>query len=327
MKIEHKKIFWIINLLLLIVLAGSLWAENKQDKEYTKRVYQLEQKVNAYDMQIKQIEAEMKVKQKEINKKNKRAWVLPCFVVRKISELEQADKWIADYKVPATFVIPYNTKEKERVSIFERLAKQYTNREDIDVMLSGSLSEKEIWNYISETRKQIQEHGLNFSGFWYFEPGEDTGSNKKLLLKKSFAGYSQMTTYGKKLASGETQEGMLYVEYVPVKQGDNKIKSTLKLCKQQNNTAAISFDMETLGELDEKDSRGLIKEVMKMIQEQRKSKGVVVYNATQILQRNYYLKKNLKKKQKEYEEYAEKEKQKIGELQEKADTVWERWMK
>ena len=33
----------------------------------------------------------------------------------------------------------------------------------------------------------------------------------------------------------------------------------------------------------------------------------------------------LQKKQKEYEKYAEKEKQKIVKLQEKADKVWERW--
>ena len=68
-----------------------------------------------------------------------------------------------------------------------------------------------------------------------------------------------------------------------------------------------------------------IKEVMKMIRVQRKSKEVSVYNATQILKQNDYLKKNLQKKQKEYEKYAEKEKQKIVKLQEKADKVWERW--
>lgn len=77
--------------------------------------------------------------------------------------------------------------------------------------------------------------------------------------------------------------------------------------------------------LDEKDSTELIKEVMKMIRVQRKSKEVSVYNATQILKQNDYLKKNLQKKQKEYEKYAEKEKQKIVKLQEKADKVWERW--
>lgn len=144
-------------------------------------------------------------------------------------------------------------------------------------------------------------------------------------MEKGFTGYSQITTYGKTLISGEEKNGMFYIEYVPVKQGDNKIKSTLELCKQQNNAAAISFDMEMLSQLDEKDSTELIKEVMKMIRVQRKSKEVSVYNATQILKQNDYLKKNLQKKQKEYEKYAEKEKQKIVKLQEKADKVWERW--
>ena len=106
--------------------------------------------------------------------------------------------------------------------------------------MSGSLSEKDIWNYISESKEQIQKNRLDFSNFWYFEPGEDTEENIKLLLEKGFTGYSQITTYGKTLISGEEKNGMFYIEYVPVKQGDNKIKSTLELCKQQNNAASAS---------------------------------------------------------------------------------------
>lgn len=326
MDVQHKKVFWIISILLFIILVASLWMEHKQDQKYTNRIQQLEREANGYEVQIEEIQNEMNAKQRELNRKNVQAWVLPCFVVKKESQLEQAGKWISKYKMPASFVVPVDIKEKERIGIFDKIAKQYTNRKDIDIMLSGSLAEKEIWNYISSSKVQIQKYGLSFSSFWHFAPGEDTEENIKALLKKDFTGYSQITTYGKTLISGEEKNGMLYIEYVPVKPGNNKIKSTLKLCKRQNNAAAISFDMETLGELDEKDSARLIKEVMKMIQEQRKSKEISVYNATQILQQNQYLKKNLQKKQKEYGEYAEKEKKKIGELQEKADTVWERWM-
>ena len=325
MNVQHKKVFWIISTLLLIVVVVSLWMEHKQDQKYTNRIRCLEREANNYEIQIKQIQNEMNAKQRKINRENIQAWVLPCYVVRTVSQLEQADKWIDKYKIPASFIVPSDVKEKERIKIFNRIADRYMNRKDIDIMLSGSLSEKDIWNYISESKEQIQKNRLDFSNFWYFEPGEDTEENIKLLLENGFTGYSQITTYGKTLISGEEKNGMFYIEYVTVKQGDNKIKSTLELCKQQNNAAAISFDMEMLSQLDEKDSTELIKEVMKMIRVQRKSKEVSVYNATQILKQNDYLKKNLQKKQKEYEKYAEKEKQKIVKLQEKADKVWERW--
>lgn len=118
------------------------------------------------------------------------------------------------YKIPASFIVPSDVKEKERIKIFNRIADRYMNRKDIDIMLSGSLSEKDIWNYISESKEQIQKNRLDFSNFWYFEPGEDTEENIKLLLEKGFTDYSQITTYGKTLISGEEKNGMFYIEYV-----------------------------------------------------------------------------------------------------------------
>lgn len=323
MNVEHKKIFWRINTLLLIIIIGSLWMEHRKDQEYTKQIHQVEKKARVYETKIKEIKNEINMKQREINKENRRAWVLPCFVVRTTLELEQADKWIEKYKISASFIVPSDTTEEDRMNIFDEMERKYINRDDIDVMLSGSLSEKEVWDYILDSKYQIQENELNFSDFWCFEAGEDTEENVKLLFEKGFTGYSQITTYGKTLISGEEKNGMLYVEYVPVKQGDNKIKSTLELCKQQNNAAAISFDMKTLNQLEEKETTELIKEVMELIQ--TKSKTVSIYNASQMVKRNGYLKKKLQKKQAKYEKYVERENKKVIKLQEKSNKIWDEW--
>nr|WP_296189923.1 hypothetical protein [uncultured Anaerobutyricum sp.] len=322
MNVQHKKVFWRINILLLIIVIGSLWMEHKHEQEYTKQIHQVEKKANVYETKIKEIKNEINMKQREINKANRRAWVLPCFVVRTTLELEQADKWIEKYKIPASFVVPSDITEEDRMNIFDEMERKYINRNDIDIMLSGNLSEKEVWNYILDSKYQIQENELNFSDFWCFEAGEDTEENVKQLFEKGFMGYSQITTYGKTLISGEEKNGMLYVEYVPVKQGDNKIKSTLELCKQQNNAAVISFDMKTLNQLEEKGTTELIKEVMELIQ--TKSKTVSIYNASQMIKRNGYLKKKLKKEQAKYEKYVKKENKKIIELEEKSAKVWEK---
>ena len=98
MNVQHKKVFWIISTLLLIIVVVSLWMEHKQDQKYTNRIRCLERKANNYEVQIKQIQNEMNAKQRKINRENIQAWVLPCYVVRTVSQLEQADKWIDKFE-------------------------------------------------------------------------------------------------------------------------------------------------------------------------------------------------------------------------------------
>lgn len=322
---RYKKIIIFAEVIVAVLLVNVLWLECQQDKQYTEWIQQLERKSDSYEKQIKQIQNELNARQREINRDNKRSWAMPCFIIRNTSELKQAEQWIEKYKITASIVVPYSIKEKEQSSIFQKIAENHANRKNIDIMLSGSLSEKEIWNYISESKKQLKKYGLDFSDFWYFEQGENTEDNIKKLSEHGFAGYSQMTTYGKTLMSGKEDGGMLYIEHVPVKMGNNKIKSTLNLCKQQNNAAAFSFDMDVLNQLDEEDSTKLIKEVMEMLQVRSENQEVTIYNATQIQKQSQYLKKSLKQKQKEYEEYAQKEEQKIRKLEDKSDKIWERW--
>ena len=46
MNVQHKKVFWIISTLLLIIVVVSLWMEHKQDQKYTNRIRCLERKAN-----------------------------------------------------------------------------------------------------------------------------------------------------------------------------------------------------------------------------------------------------------------------------------------
>ena len=70
MNVQHKKVFWIISTLLLIIVVVSLWMEHKQDQKYTNRIRCLERKANNYEVQIKQIQNEMNAKQRKINREN-----------------------------------------------------------------------------------------------------------------------------------------------------------------------------------------------------------------------------------------------------------------
>ena len=55
MNVQHKKVFWRINILLLIIVIGSLWMEHKHEQEYTKQIHQVEKKANVYETKIKEI--------------------------------------------------------------------------------------------------------------------------------------------------------------------------------------------------------------------------------------------------------------------------------
>lgn len=321
-----QRIVGLMAVLLVVMMAVVIYMDDVNQKKQSQWVDKLHDEARPYEDEIEQLQRELNDKQKNIGVTDAQPEVMLLLQIEDAEQLETAVKWLKNYEAPVTVVIDSDVKDLSLREILQKIKDStYFRENEVDVMLSGNPSEKDIMMQLEQKKTVLAEYGIAFSNFWFLASGEETTENTEILVQNNFAGYSQLTDYGTTLKSGELENGLIYAEHVSVKTGDNKIESTLNLCVEQKKTIALAFDMEMLSEMDSTEADSLVDTVLSMVQTKQETKDITVHNISQMLAQNAVNKQSLEEQQAEYDQFEMTQQEKIDELQDKANEIYSRW--
>lgn len=321
-----RRIMGVLTVLLVIGMGAGFCLEDASQKKQSEWMAALKEEARPYEREIDRLQSEVNEKRKAIGVTDTRPEVMLLLQIQNTGQLSRAEEWLNGYAFPVTIVLSASMKDSDIKDVFQKVKdSRYFTGNRVDVMLSGNPSEADMMRRAQRKRKLFSGYDVEFSNCWFLDRGEENAVNTELLAQNKFAGYSQLTDYGINLRSGELENGLVYTEHVPVKTGDNKIESTLKLCAEQKKAAAISFDMEMLAGLDKTEADTLADTVLSLIQTKQESQAVTVHNTSQMLSQNTAGRQSREEQQAEYDRFAAAQQEKMEELQDKVDAIYSRW--
>lgn len=297
------------------VLCYNQYEESRQAqsmREKTGKSKSLEKKKEALNDEIEQ-------KRIELMQTSIKPMLVISFSVETVEQTNQALAWVKEYMSgeKVTFLLNPQTEKTVNDQIIELL--NSASGIKAEVAFYGSLKKEETRHMASQLQEQLEKSKLSLSNYWFISDNSSAMEHMAWLKENKMIGYSQPTDYTIYINSGELQ-GLYHMEYVPVKVGDHKIRSTLRLCVEGNTVVSVLFPMKSLCELNDTDRKGLVKGVFAIIEE--KSEALYTVTPKEVSQYYEEQSKDQRTKKQTFEDFKEQKEAEIQELDQKIKEIY-----
>lgn len=289
-----------------------------QEKKQADHIKMLEQEAKVYEKEIIEIKTELSRMESDLEKIDDVCQVSFCFQVQEESDIEWIEENFSNYSWPITIVIHVDEENKENI-----VQKISESELEMELMFSGMSDYEENRDVVQELKELAKQYGVKLASMWFFENGEYTEENVRLLKNDGRKGFTQLTNYSIYIGSGVTKDGMFYVEHVPVKEGENKVHESIDLAVKQKKSLILSFDVPELKET--KDYETILKNVIEEVNIYHDDDKIILGLTENYFFLNALKELTLQEKQEAYNKYEEKQKKKIEELEKKVGEIYKDW--
>ena len=323
MNIERKKMMAIVLVILLgVALIGGLSYSRYEERKQSEWISQLAKEASPYEQQRDELKKQILKKESSITQKEDNPIMVAAFYVETPQEARQALTWAEEYMEEESITFLLNPAIDS--SINEKIIETITKlaKQPCEAAVYGSLKDENARIGSQLLAEQLETKQLAQSGYWFLSEDSVLKDYTDWLKDNGFVGYSLLTDYAIHINSGKSQS-FYYMEYVPVKPVDHKIKSTLELCINENTVAVILFSMKDLNVLEETKREELAKSVFDIIEE--KENQISIQTPKEVYEYLENQTKSEETRRAEYEAFKAEKEAEIKELEKQIDAIYSRW--
>lgn len=312
-----ERLLKILGILLIIIMAflllGIVKYHTKTEKENREKITQFEEKTEPYEAEIKRIKEELKTKEANIAQKSEKGLLMVAYQIEKPEDMSIISKEKKKFNLSPILVLDITQK-----NVFELLKK--IENESYEVVLTGIPDNGDMNKQVQTIKQNLKKTKLIDSNFFLIRDADDTTEKLKNIEKMGFKGCIR---YNNHVTNNVMNNGYLYMGYSFIRNNRLDIHEKMDKAVSTKMPLMFVFDMKSVSEgiLSEEQMEKDIKEIQQQVE-----KEVLEINSVQNIAKKLSQMDAKEDKQRiEFEQYEEKQKKRIDELQKELDKIYEEW--
>lgn len=201
-----KKILAIVFSILLLVLAGVMILQNKQQEDRrAEHMAQLVSEAKPYQKEIDAIRSELAKRENEIKVAPPVSSGIIGFLPTSAEDVSTVKELTAGYDFTPLMILDCAMDEEA----LQDIARMAIN-ENFDLILAGMTFDQKVLKKADSLRAVLPEYGYEKEVSFFLRYPSDTKENREMLRQH---GYQKLVVYSTTLDSGVNEQGVTYVSY------------------------------------------------------------------------------------------------------------------
>lgn len=317
MKIFKGIVIGILILALSAVLAYLFINDYQQEKRQSEYLDKLHKEASPYEMEISSIRKDIENAQDDIHKDETISQISLVFEVAEATDVDWIEEQVSQYNYPATAVLNVDNTTGSR--IIRRISNSDAN---IEIMFSGLDELRQCQENLQTMRDAAKQYGIDAVPMWFFDSADNTDSNVTFIKDNGFSSYTQPTDYGLNIIAGEKND-VFFTEHIPVRTGDNKVDSSIRISTEQQKPIILSFNVAELS--PDPLSKDYITAAFETLRKYVDEGKTDVVSTGEMIKTQSVLFTSEDEKLEAFEEYQDEQNARIAELQNIIDEIYSEW--
>lgn len=310
----------VIGILILALSAGLAYLfinDYRQEKRQSEYLDKLHKEASPYEMEISSIRKDIENAHDNIHKDETISQISLVFEVAQVTDVDWIEEQVSQYNYPATAVLKVDN------TLGSRIIRRISNSEaSIDVMFSGLDELKQSQENLQTMRDAAKQYGIEAVPMWFFDSADNTDSNVTFIKDNGFSSYTQPTDYGLNIIAGEKND-VFFTEHIPVRTGDNKVDSSIRISTEQKKPIILSFDVAELS--TDSLCKDYLTAAFATLKQYMDDGKTDVVSTGEMIKTQSVLFTSEDEKLEAFEEYQDEQNARIAELQNIIDEIYSEW--